>query len=115
MRSSEKFTGSKLVPVKVEDGKFGPERALKPHLIHRGFEHHVQPGAISITQVTEMGTVYSLKELRNLSDFVNLNHSRFTWMELAFLTQSQALNASPVKSLKLVKLIFYHLVGLKTV
>ena len=64
----EKFTGSKLVPVKVEDGKFGPE-ALKPHLIHRGFEHHVQPGAISITQVTEMGTVYSLKELRNLSDF----------------------------------------------
>lgn len=64
----EKFTGSKLVPVKVNNGKFGPNE-LAPHLIHRGFEHHVQPGAVSITQVTEMGTVYSLEELQNLSDF----------------------------------------------
>tara|TARA_B100000674_G_scaffold494942_1_gene520838 strand:+ start:768 stop:1817 length:1050 start_codon:yes stop_codon:yes gene_type:complete len=64
----EKFTGSKLVPVNTVDGKFGPND-LASHIKHRGFEHHVQPGAVSITQVTELGTVYSLDELSSLGDF----------------------------------------------
>ncbi len=80
----EKFTGSKLIPVKVNNGKFGPAE-LSPHLIHRGFQHHVQPAAISITQVTELGTVYSLEELQNLSRFceseslkVHMDGARFS-------------------------------------
>ncbi|WP_462319131.1 threonine aldolase family protein, partial [Marinilabilia sp.] len=34
-------------------------------------EHHSQPGVVSVTQVTEMGTLYSLEELRTLADFVH--------------------------------------------
>tara|TARA_Y100000589_G_scaffold104130_1_gene98455 strand:- start:597 stop:1646 length:1050 start_codon:yes stop_codon:yes gene_type:complete len=64
----EKFSGSKLVPVNTVNGKFGPQD-LEPHLNSRGFEHHVQPGAVSLTQVTELGTVYSLNELRALSEY----------------------------------------------
>src|ERR1700720_2031699 len=34
-----------------------------------GFEHHVQPRVISISQSTEMGTVYTPREIKTLADF----------------------------------------------
>jgi threonine aldolase len=36
-----------------------------------GVEHHVQPRVISISQATEMGTVYTKKELKTLADFAH--------------------------------------------
>jgi threonine aldolase len=36
-----------------------------------GVEHHVQPGVITISQATEMGTVYTKKELKTLADFAH--------------------------------------------
>jgi len=36
-----------------------------------GFEHHSQPGIISISQTTEMGTVYTPAEIKVLSDFAH--------------------------------------------
>lgn len=66
----EKFIGSKLVSIDTSQtgGKLVP-RNIQDHLIHRGFEHHVQPGAVSITQATELGTVYNLSELAELGEF----------------------------------------------
>ncbi len=35
------------------------------------FEHHSQPKVISVTQSTEMGTVYTVSEIRNIVDFAH--------------------------------------------
>lgn len=68
----EKFTGCKLLPVSTPDGKIRVDH-IRPLLHEVGFEHHVQPRVISVSQATEMGTVYTLRELRNLSSFAHDN------------------------------------------
>jgi threonine aldolase len=66
----EKFTGCKLIPVPVSDGKLTVE-LIKPHYTGIGFEHHVQPRIISLTQSTELGTVYSPAELLEITRFAH--------------------------------------------
>lgn len=61
----ERFSGSKLITVPTIDGKLTPadvERSVS----QIGNVHHVQAAAISISQSTEVGTVYSLEELTAL-------------------------------------------------
>jgi len=66
----EKFTGCKLIPIATTDGKLTVESVR--HAYHGiGDQHHVQPRVLSITQVTEMGTVYQPKEVRDLARFVH--------------------------------------------
>ena len=62
----EKFTGCKLLPVATSDGKIRVEQ-IKPLLHGVGFEHHVQPRVVSISQATEMGTVYTQREMKALA------------------------------------------------
>lgn len=69
----EKFTGCKLLPVKTTSGKFSPAD-LTHHLDGVGFEHHVQPRVISISQATEMGTVYTPRETKALAAFAHKNN-----------------------------------------
>ncbi len=68
----EFFTGCKLLTVDAPDGKITCE-LIKKHLHGFDFEHHAQPGVVSLTQATEMGTVYTPDEIREISDLV---HSR---------------------------------------
>jgi threonine aldolase len=68
----EKFTGCKLITVPTPDGKLRVEQ-IEPRLHGIGVEHHVQPHVISITQATEMGTVYTQEELKTLADFAHDN------------------------------------------
>ncbi len=68
----EKFTGCKLLSVTTGDGKIRSEQ-FKPFLHGVGFEHHVQPRVVSVSQATEMGTVYTPGELKKLSDFAHDN------------------------------------------
>jgi len=79
----EHFSGAKLVDIPVKDGKLTPE-LIKPVLHGFGFEHHSQPKLISISQPTELGTVYSLEELkalRTLADaydlYIHVDGARF--------------------------------------
>jgi threonine aldolase len=66
----EKFTGCKLLPLAAPDGKLSVETAARAyHGI--GDQHHVQPRVISITQATEMGTVYSPAEIKALARFAH--------------------------------------------
>ncbi|PWE00130.1 threonine aldolase family protein [Marinilabilia rubra] len=74
----EKHTGCKMLTVDTPDGKLKPE-LIQQHLHGFGFEHHSQPGVVSITQVTEMGTLYSLEELKKIADFV---HSRGLYLHM---------------------------------
>jgi threonine aldolase len=68
----EKFSGCKLLTVDTPDGKLTPELIGK-HMHGFNFEHHSQPAVISISQVTEMGTVYKVSEIKRLSDFAHAN------------------------------------------
>lgn len=69
----EKFTGCKLLAVDTPDGKLTVE-LIRGQMHGIGFEHHVQPRVISITQTTEMGTLYSLEEIRAISAFARDNN-----------------------------------------
>ncbi len=68
----EKFTGCKLLTVSAPDGKLTVE-LIAGHMHGIGFEHHVQPRVISITQSTELGTLYTLNEIRKLADYAHSN------------------------------------------
>jgi threonine aldolase len=66
----ERFTGCKLIPIPTADGKLTVEAVR--HACHGiGDQHHVQPRVISITQATEMGTVYTPREIRDLARFAH--------------------------------------------
>ncbi len=64
----ERVLGSKLLAISVPDGKLTPA-LIEARLSGRGDEHRVQPRVIQIAQATELGTCYSLSELRRLRDF----------------------------------------------
>jgi len=66
----ERIVGAKLVPIDTPDGKLTPE-LIEPFLGVLGFEHAAQPHVISISNVTELGTVYTPDELRTLCDFAH--------------------------------------------
>lgn len=69
----EAMGGRKLLPTAGhQDGKITPE-GIAPFLASRGFVHHVQPKVVSITQPTELGICYSVKELQALSAFCHAN------------------------------------------
>jgi threonine aldolase len=66
----ERVAGLKLLTVESPDGK------LTPELIDReawgwGDEHRAQPLAVSITQATELGTIYTAAEVRDIADHVH--------------------------------------------
>jgi threonine aldolase len=68
----EAIAGVKLLPVDVPHGKLTPE-LVERAIVGLGDEHAVQPRLVSISQTTELGTVYSLEEVRELAE---LAHSR---------------------------------------
>jgi threonine aldolase len=66
----EKIAGCKLIPLPHEGGKITLDAVR--HAYHGiGDEHHSQPHVISITQATEMGTVYQPGEIQALADFAH--------------------------------------------
>jgi threonine aldolase len=66
----EKFIGCKVLTADTPDGKITTE-LIEKHMHGFDFEHHAQPKVISITQSTEMGTVYSIDEIRKISDYAH--------------------------------------------
>jgi threonine aldolase len=66
--AAERILGTKLLTVPAPDGKLTPEM-IASRLAGRGDEHFAQPGVVAITQSTEVGTCYSLAELRKIREF----------------------------------------------
>ncbi len=64
--ATERILGNKLLTVATPDGKLTPE-LIASRLTGRGDEHRAQPRVVEIAQVTELGTCYTLDELRRLS------------------------------------------------
>ncbi|HET8827153.1 MAG TPA: low specificity L-threonine aldolase, partial [Terriglobales bacterium] len=69
----EKLTGCKLIPIPTRDGKLTVD-AVRGAYHGIGDQHHVQPRVISITQATEVGTVYRPNEIKALADFAHQRH-----------------------------------------
>ena len=65
--------GCSLLPLKTPNGKLTPE-LITPLLNRIGNVHNTQPKVISISQSTELGTVYSLAELKSLCAFAHANN-----------------------------------------
>jgi threonine aldolase len=84
----EKLTGCKLLPLAAPDGKLTLETVA--HAYHGiGDQHHVQPRVISITQSTEMGTVYKPAEVEALSRFAH-ERNMFLHMDGARISNAVA-------------------------
>lgn len=66
----EKFTGCKLLTTPSSDGKL-TVALIGTRLRGRLDEHQAQPNVVSITQVTELGTVYTPAEIREIADFAH--------------------------------------------
>ena len=62
-----RFTGALFLTDPGEDGKLTPA-AVERRLEWLGDQHHPQPGVVSISQVTELGTVYTPAEIAALAD-----------------------------------------------
>jgi threonine aldolase len=63
----ERVAGLKLLTIDTPDGKLTPA-LVESRLTRFGDEHAVQPRVVSITQVTELGTLYTLDEIQALAD-----------------------------------------------
>lgn len=75
----EKFTGCKLIPIPAPEGKLTVE-SVRSAYHGIGDQHHVQPKVVAITQATEMGTVYTVDEIRALTSFARA-HDMYVHMD----------------------------------
>lgn len=64
----ERVSGLKLFTVEHQNGKLTPE-SIATQVFGIGDEHRAQPMVVSITQTTEVGTVYSPQEIRAIADY----------------------------------------------
>jgi threonine aldolase len=93
----EAIAGVKLLVAKGQDGKLTPERAES--LITRvGDEHSVQARVISISQSTELGTVYGVEEVRALADLAHA-HDLYLHVDGARLSNAAAALGTSLRAL----------------
>lgn len=82
----EKFTGCKLLTIPTKDGKLTPD-TVKKHLHGFGDQHHAQPKVISISQTTELGTLYTPNEIKELANIAH-QHGLYLHMDGARLSNA---------------------------
>jgi threonine aldolase len=93
----EAVAGVKLLSADAENGKLTPA-LLESLIVHVGDEHAVQPRVVSISQCTELGTVYTPREVGALADFA---HARgmVLHMDGARLSNAAAALGLPLREL----------------
>ena len=95
----EKFLGAKMMTMPSTDGKLKSEDIRSvAHL--RGNLHHAQPAVVSITQATELGTLYTAQEVKNICEtahelgmLVHMDGARITNAAAALGATPQALRS----------------------
>ena len=92
----EKLTGCKLIPVETNNGKITPDQISK-YLHGFDFEHHSQPKLISISQVTELGTVYTPVEIKSICDLAH-KHNMYVHMDGARIANAAVSLNLPFKA-----------------
>ena len=88
--------GAKLVTLEGADGKLAAQE-LADAIGGAGVVHHVQPAAVSVTQATEVGTLYQPDEISALADIAR-EHGLGLHMDGArFANAVAALGCSPAE------------------
>jgi threonine aldolase len=93
----ERIGGVKLLTVPGQDGKLTPE-LVRRRLTRIGDEHAAQPRVVSISQCTELGTVYTVDETRLLADVAHEN-GLVLHMDGARLANAAAALSQPLQAL----------------
>lgn len=83
-----RMTGCQIRPVATPDGKLTPD-LIRPYLCNFGEQHHSQPGAIYISQCTELGTIYMPEEICALTELAH-QHGMYVHMDGARLANACA-------------------------
>lgn len=83
-----KNTGCPIFSLPTPDGKLTPE-LIKQKLHGFGDQHHSQPGVIYLSQCTELGTVYTLEEIRAITTLAH-QHGLYVHMDGARLANAAA-------------------------
>lgn len=86
--------GAKLVPVEGQHAKMSV-KALESAITGAGVVHHVQPAVVSVTQVTEAGTLYTLEELRAISDICKRHGLKLHMDGARFANAIETLGCTP--------------------
>ncbi len=84
----EKMAGLKLWTIPSATGKLTPD-LIETQLFDVGVVHRAQTGAVSITQSTELGTVYSVAEIKAIADVCH-KHNLYLHMDGARLSNAAA-------------------------
>ncbi|MGA1446602.1 MAG: threonine aldolase family protein [Pontimonas sp.] len=84
----ERVSGLKLYPVSHHQGKITP-KDIATEAFGFGDEHRAQPAVVSITQSTELGTVYTPSEVKDIADFTH-DHGMLLHMDGARLWNAAA-------------------------
>ncbi|MDD4028565.1 MAG: low specificity L-threonine aldolase [Caldisericia bacterium] len=95
--SPEKMTGCSLKQLPNTLGKLSP-RQLYRFLEYKGIEHHSQPKVVSITQATELGTVYTPEEIKEICDFAHQNNM-YVHLDGARIANAAATLHLPLKAM----------------
>lgn len=97
----EAVLGCKLLTVPHVEGKLTPE-GVRGALarVERGSEHYVQPAVVSITQATELGTVYTVAEIRALAQCAH-DHGLALHLDGARLANAAAALDAPLRQMLL--------------
>ncbi len=97
------LTGHKINTVPTPDGKLTPDLVKKVLDLHPDDEHMVKPKLVFISNSTELGTIYTKTELRELSEFCH-GHGLYIYMDgarlgTALTADGQDLEMSDLSSL----------------
>jgi threonine aldolase len=93
----ERVAGLKLLTVDTPDGKLTPA-LVEPRLVRFGDEHAIQPRVVSITQSTELGTLYSPAEILALADQAHA-HGMLLHVDGARLSNAAAALDVPLRAI----------------
>jgi threonine aldolase len=95
----EQVGGVKLLTLPTVDGKLTPD-LVRSKMTGRGDEHQVRPRVVSITQTTELGTVYTPAEIAALADcahegglYLHVDGARFANAAAALGVELRAISA----------------------
>jgi threonine aldolase len=93
----ERLAGTKLLTVRAEAGKLSVADVRRWES-WRADEHRVQPRVVSLTQATELGTVYTLKETRAIADAAH-ELNMYLHVDGARLANAAAALGQPLRAL----------------
>ena len=93
--------GAKLIPLTGRDGKITTDE-LESNIGGFGIVHHTQPSIVSITQATETGEVYTLDQIKSISEVAHKRKLKMHMDGARFANALVSLDVSPAEMLSLI-------------